>query len=320
LVVGCLPGVALYRAGFGNASITIAILGSLAGFLIAFRGVSIRRTFKLLVAIVADHNLPVPDSIYDWVDGVPSDSPVAEEPVPEDDSETTYSFRWPIWVGLLAGACFGYMVGINDVARLSKGLPGIVLPLPGARDSLQVQVILLTIASAVWSGGCAGILLSRGYRRLLMLGLIPTFIFGAIMGIGIGDVAMCGAAFSIVGGGCAILACLFTPPNATQPKPAADNWPSSTDDKEARSVVVPRIVACAVQWLAGATAIVAIVLAIWALAKKPPPIRNPQPAQHVEQLRQAVKEGKTGEVGRHLFPEEHKAFLESQKDDSGDAD
>ena len=88
-VIGALPGIALYRIGWGGTAVFTAVAGTVAGFVMMLPGVSKRRVFRFCVALTLYHYHLVDERSYDWADGdCESDASIGPDAESSDESMT----------------------------------------------------------------------------------------------------------------------------------------------------------------------------------------------------------------------------------------
>jgi hypothetical protein len=170
----------------------VGAIGAMAGALLALPGVSKSRTMRLLFAMVIGRNNPIGGTNLDWVD---RQQPVVDDPAGVNARFMRWLFathiadrrRWVVVVGLIAGAMIGAAITIKDIVALQNGGQGLMLPLPGAKDSLQAQAVLMSIACSIWSGAVLALAAAPAYRRMIVFAVLVAACLGSAIGFAAED-------------------------------------------------------------------------------------------------------------------------------------
>jgi len=189
-MLGALPGCLVMVTWNHRSGIVVAAFGAIAGALLALPGVSIGRTFRLLLAMIVARNVPVSDRIYDWVDG---SEPQEDQAPPFSEAfgswllalEVKHRRGWLVLAALIIGLIAGAVLAVHDVNAHQAAQPGYVLPFEHSKDSIVVQGVMLSAAVAIWTAAAVALLAAPAYRRPVLLAIA---IFGTI-GFGVGYAA-----------------------------------------------------------------------------------------------------------------------------------
>ncbi|MCC9607273.1 hypothetical protein LOC68_13625 [Blastopirellula sp. JC732] len=179
--IGAAPGLIMFFTIWqATAPIVIALLGAIIGGALSLPGVSGERVATGLAAMTIARNIPVAGSqIADKMIQPPAQGDV--DPISKWATEKLLHFltpecqaphNWIMFTGLALGLLIGGGVAAHDVSAIGQRNEGLVLPLPGSKDSLLTQGVMVAIAFAVWGGGLGGLIASTAYRRFVIVGLM----------------------------------------------------------------------------------------------------------------------------------------------------
>lgn len=201
-VLGALPGVLIAVLVLPKVGVSVAALGAVVGALLAVPGTSLTRVMKMTATMIVARNIPLSDRAYDWI---------GKNEAPPDET-TSFSDTLLFWAvasdvsnrrgrivaaGLVIGLIAGGAIAAHDVLAIHAGERGLVLPFEHTKDSLTVQVGLLTIASSIWSGVAAAVIAAPAYRRPLLLA-VPFAAFIAFMIASAADTSRGGGPLGLV--------------------------------------------------------------------------------------------------------------------------
>ena len=90
---------------------------------------------------------------------------------------------WLVIAGMVCGLVAGAFRCWLDWQIIANGGTGFLLPLRGAKDSLLVQAVLMTLVCTIWGGGFFGLFASAAYRRPVGLAVATTGFVGLCIGL-----------------------------------------------------------------------------------------------------------------------------------------
>jgi len=169
-----IPGIVLAGLGSTEIGLALVLIGAPIGVILGLGYAVPGRLSKLLFAVIVARNIPsVRESALNWVDE--GDGPEANSIAASDRllewlaaAGTGKRRGWWVLLALLAGIATGGALTVRDISALAQGKPGLVLPMSGAKDSLQTQAVIASLCLGVWAGAVMGIVVSSAYRRPIL--------------------------------------------------------------------------------------------------------------------------------------------------------
>lgn len=190
---GAIPGVLVAQYVSWRVGVALVFLGMPIGAVVAFGIARPARILRLLTAVLVARNVrSLEGKAFEWVDtgsGPDETSEAASDRLLEWLSPRDAGPRRGGWVlaALVVGVIGGGVLTGRDVFSIKSGGPGILLPIPGAKDSLPAQAVLMSFCTAVWTAGGMGLLVSRSFRRPILLAAGMAGYLGICVGIAADD-------------------------------------------------------------------------------------------------------------------------------------
>lgn len=193
VAVGSIPGALIAYFGSQRIGLAVVFLGVPIGVLVAFGCATPQRSLRLLLAVLAEYNIPfMHGNAFEWVDergGPTGESVTASNRLLQWLAASGAGERRSLSVlgALVVGMIVGGVLAARDVEAVQGERPGLLLPLTGAKDSIVTQAVLVTLAVGIWVAAAVGILISAAYRRLILLVAAVTGYFSGCIGFAIDD-------------------------------------------------------------------------------------------------------------------------------------